>query len=157
MKTTGLSLIILSISLITLSCETEPNQTVDSQPEKFGCMDPDSENYDPDANQNDNSCEYAGSISFFIDEEAEYYLVDNGVTELFYYVNDSLIGSLLPTENHNEHANCGEPNTILFSKDLDGLKSCPIDYQIKDQNGNFIRSGTINVLANTCSISRLFL
>ncbi len=80
-------ILLFSLSLITLiSCETN------SIPVE-GCTDPNAINYNPQADINNNSCDFTGDIIFYLDQAAGIYLYNEGVDKLTFYIDGNNIGS----------------------------------------------------------------
>jgi len=80
-------ILLFSLSLITLiSCETN------SIPVE-GCTDPNAINYNPQADINNNSCDFTGDIIFYLDAAAGIYLYNEGVDKLTFYIDGNNIGS----------------------------------------------------------------
>ena len=74
-------ILLFSLSLITLiSCETN------SIPVE-GCTDPNAINYNPQADINNNSCDFTGDIIFYLDQAAGIYLYNEGVEKLTFSIN----------------------------------------------------------------------
>ena len=80
-------ILLFSLSLITLiSCETN------SIPVE-GCTDPNAINYNPQADINNNSCDFKGYILFYLDEDAAVFFTINNVQKLTFFIDGNPIGS----------------------------------------------------------------
>jgi len=137
MKKTRL-LSILSLFLILSSCI------------KSGCTDPEALNFDPDANDEDKSCNYQGSVAFWFDEETSNYLVDHDVVNLQYFFNSDhfSVGSATDFSADGEPV-CGAEGVV--SKEISLLFATQnFTYKVMDMNDFVWWSGSVELKANDC-------
>jgi len=121
-----------------------------------GCTDRDSAAYDPDAKNDDGSCQYQGEIVFWYDQATADYLTNICVsTSLTYYVDGQVVGSSAASVFFTGAPNCGQNSTITVTKDLGSVKSKSFSFSIKDDIGDELWNGTDNFTANTCLIIKL--
>ncbi|MFY0685970.1 MAG: hypothetical protein JXQ90_02335 [Cyclobacteriaceae bacterium] len=121
-------------------------------PEVFGCMDPDSDNFDGLANMDDGSCAFSGQVVFWYGEAASQFLVDDEAISLTYYVDGEIVGSGAADVYWNSSVapDCGEQGTVTVSKDLGSAKSLTLPFYVEDQTGHQYYSGNVTFDANTC-------
>lgn len=116
-----------------------------------GCMDPDSKTFNADADRDDGSCKYEGSIVFYYKESSSNQLVTDGSTALTYYLDGNIIGSSAANVFYTSAPNCGSNGSISKTIDLGSNKSKSITYKVVDDFGDTIWMGTYTVTANTCN------
>ena len=120
-----------------------------------GCMDPDSKNYDPNAEEDDGRCLYEGSVVFWYDMAASNGLVYDGAISLTFYLNGAIIGTSPATIYWTGAPDCGQTGTISVKQDLGNFKTLAYDLSVKDQTGFEYWTATININANTCTQFKL--
>lgn len=118
---------------------------------KEGCMDEAATNFDPTANDDDFSCNYEGSIVFWMDEETSEYFQDNDIPWLDYYVSSSKVTygqtSLFSSEGLPV---CGEEE--FFTADIFMTQQIQsFTYKVKDLDDELWWSGTVELKANECT------
>lgn len=142
MKTKTLILIAVVLLGITVTnCKKEKVK---------GCMDKDSKNYNPSAEESDGSCKYEGQVVFWYNQTTSSALVADGATALTYYVNGAVVGSSATSVYFTGAPSCGQSASITVTKDLGSDKSKSYSYSVKDQDGFEYYSGNITITANTC-------
>jgi len=125
---------------------------------KRGCTDKDGENYEPEADKDCSCCFYYGKA--YIWYKDPYYNSLGGVSKLFYYADNVLVGestkdlilyswySSEPTVNEDHFVvhNADDGNILIVNMDDKKLKASSV--VVKDQNGNIRWTGTVNFRAN---------
>lgn len=134
---------IITLSLLSVisftSCKEE------------GCMDPDSKTFNANADKDDGSCKYEGSIVFYYKESTATQLISDGSSALTYYVNGSIIGSSAASVFFTTVPTCGSNGSVSKTIDLGSDKAKSITYKVIDDLGYIIWEGSYNVKANTCN------
>jgi len=133
-------MIIGSITILTSSCS-----------KKKGCKDPDSINYNADAEKDDGSCEYQGRVVFWFNEATANSLLANGATSLTYYVDGEIVGSSATSVYWTGAPDCGQSGSVTVTKKLGSVKNKTFTYSVKDQTGHEYLTGTVEFKANICS------
>ena len=138
-------ILLFSLSLITLiSCE---KTTIE------GCTEPMAINYNPRASVNNNSCDFTGDITFYLDAAAGIYLYNNGIEELTFYVNGQIIGfqynngGFNTSENPPNCSNNFFTNHSVFWSDNSYTS---ISWQAIDETGFVWFGDTETLLSNEC-------
>jgi hypothetical protein len=116
-----------------------------------GCMDKDSQNYDPTAQEDDGSCLFDGQIVFWYDQTASAGLLADGATALTFYLNTQVVGSTATSLYWATAPSCGLNGSVTVTEDLGKVKTHAYSLSVKDQTGFEYWTATVNVDANTCS------
>ena len=122
---------------------------------KEGCMDRNSYTYDSDAEVDDGSCQYKGSIVFYYDKSTADSMYEWGITSLTFYVDNELVGSSAATVYAVYPPNCGDNGSVTYDKDLGSLDHKISTYQVLDQDGYEVFSGLIEFNGNVCAKGHL--
>lgn len=122
---------------------------------KEGCTDPDSINYNPDAKEDDASCQYEGKEVFWYNQATADALIADGATALTYYVDGQVVGSSAASVYWTGAPDCGQSGSVTVTKALGNVKNKSYTYSIKDQTGFEYWSGVSNYTANTCTAKQL--
>jgi len=139
-----LAMLIGSMTILNTSCAKEK-----------GCTDPDSINYNADAEEDDGSCEYEGRVVFWYNEATADSLLEDGAISLTYYVDGTLVGSSAASVYWTGAPECGQEGSVTVTKNLGNVKNKTFSYSVKDQDGFEYWSGTVDFKANTCIATEL--
>ena len=139
-----LAMLIGSMTILTTSCAKEK-----------GCTDPDSINYNADAEEDDGSCEYVGRVVFWYNEATADSLLEDGAISLTYYVDGTLVGSSAASVYWTGAPECGQEGSVTITKNLGNAKNKTFTYSVKDQDDFEYWSGTVDFKANTCIATEL--
>jgi len=115
-----------------------------------GCMDKDSQYYDPTAQEDDGSCRFEGAVVFWFDQAASNGLIADGATALTFYLNTEIVGSSATSVYWTSAPNCGQNGSITATEDLGKVKTHAYTLSVKDQTGFEYWNTVVNVDANTC-------
>ena len=118
---------------------------------KLGCSDIDGINYDSEVKpKNSSNCQYRGEVVFWHGETVAEFLINDGATSLFYYVDGVMVGSASTSTYWTGIPDCGANGSVTVTKELGAVKNKTYNYSIIDQTGYEYASGVVNFTANTC-------
>lgn len=130
------------MSLLSLTnCE----KTVD------GCMSQDAINYKADAETDDGSCSFEGSIVFWNDYGFSHAYQSLGVTHLTYYLNNKDLGTKAINEHLTEAPDCGQTGTISTTLIIGNANVMSLPFKLVDQDGNVQWESSLVLKANKCN------
>ena len=133
-----LSIAIASLTLV--SCKKEE-----------GCTDKNAANYSVDAEEDDGTCTYNGSVVFWYNQATSNYLTSDPPSQsLVFYVDGVVVGSTAANVYWNSAPSCGTNGSITVEKDLGFSKSKSYNYRVVDNNNLELWSGNVSLDANTC-------
>lgn len=121
-----------------------------------GCTDADAVNYNMDAEVNDNSCEYSGSVVFWYGEEVSIEK-QQWATAYTFWVDGQVVGSQAVSVYWSGAPECGQDGSITVERDLGNVKSLAAEYEVIDDAGFVVWEGVLNFRANTCEAIELTL
>lgn len=136
------ALLLTGVAMMS-SCSTE------------GCTDPDATTYNADADSDDGTCQYEGSVVFWYGEDVSDILVTLGSTSLTYYVDGDIVGTSGTDVYWTGAPDCDQTASITVTKKMGSVKSYTSSYSIVDQDGWEVWDGFINYRANTCEALEL--
>lgn len=139
MKLKTLFIVALGVTFLTTSCRRQ------------GCTDPMSLTYSSKAKKDDGSCLYEGSVVFYNDQSTSTSAMNAGVTNFYYYIDGTLIGSQAANIYFSgTNPDCDQTGLVSFTKDLGGFETQSANYSVRDQDGFVLWSGSLNFNKNTC-------
>jgi hypothetical protein len=115
-----------------------------------GCTDKNATNYSVDAEEDDGTCTYEGSVVFWYGQSASTGLQNDLSTSLTFYVDGNIVGSTATNQYWTGAPGCGDNASITVVKPLGLVKSKSYPYQVIDDWGDVIWSGNVSFDANTC-------
>jgi hypothetical protein len=115
-----------------------------------GCTDRDSYTYSADAQEDDGSCLYEGSIVVWYDQAASDGLIADGATSLTFTLNGEYIGSTTTDIYWEAAPDCGSNGSVTGSEDLGKNKTQAYTLSVKDQDNFEYWNAVVNIDANTC-------
>lgn len=119
-----------------------------------GCTDPNAISFNSDANVNDNSCTYEGTMSFWYDEDCANTFVYYDVTSLKFYLDGKLIGSKAADTYYATDPGC-KNSGVSVTKSLGTVKEKDFYLEVIDSDGDVAWSGDVSIDANTCTSMEL--
>lgn len=121
-----------------------------------GCTDVIATNYCDKCKKNDGSCTYQAKAIFWYNQATADSLNTYGITSLVYYVDGSVIGSSAANVYWSGAPTCGQSGSVGVTKSLGNSPSKSFSYSVKDNSGNEIWAGTLNLNAkNSCLETQL--
>ncbi len=120
-----------------------------------GCTDPNATNFNSDADTNDGSCVFEGSVVFWYGANAAQGLLDFGSTSLTYFVDGQVVGSSAADVFWTASPDCGQNASITVTKNLGNATNLSFTYRVQDQDADVIWEGVANFTANTCVATEL--
>jgi hypothetical protein len=139
MRILSFILIILSIGLF--SCKKPVT----------GCTDENALNWNWKAEENDGTCTYEVKGVFYHKAPFSQNLIDEGKTQINYYVDGELIGSKLPNSHWTYIPDCGNTEAIGFSRNIGTSLSATYNYILRDENGFSLDQGNITINGGECA------
>jgi len=118
--------------------------------QKDGCTDPDGTNFSSEATSNDGSCKFEGRTVLWFGENTANALINDGASNLTFYLDGNIIGSSATTVFWTGAPECGQTGSITATKDLGDLKNKSFSYSVVDDTGYEYWSGSLSIEANTC-------
>ncbi|MGV6860666.1 MAG: hypothetical protein ACWA41_02790 [Putridiphycobacter sp.] len=115
-----------------------------------GCTDEKALNFNWQAEENDGTCTYEVRGVFYHKEPFSQNLIDNGVTEINYYLDGELIGSKLPFNHWSFIPDCGSTEAIGFTRNIGTSKFVSYNYILRDQNGFSLDQGNVTINGGDC-------
>jgi len=117
-----------------------------------GCTDPDSVNFDPNAIEDDGSCEYEGKVIFWYDNATKMKLLNSGLITINYFIDGYKVGTTPVTAYSATEPECGKSGLVTATQNLGKAKTLSIKYEVydADNTSNLIFTGNIAFKANQC-------
>ncbi len=139
-----ISVLLIGLMAFTTGCKTE------------GCTDSDSITYDVDADEDDGTCQYEGTVVFWYGKTASEGLIAADALSLKFYVNDELIGSYAGDVYFGEDPACDAASIVKVTKDLGGDKTKSFKYKVIDNDDVTWWEGNVEFNAtNSCTALEL--
>lgn len=138
-----ISVLLIGLMAFTTGCKTE------------GCTDPDSVTYDVDADEDDGTCQYEGTVVFWYGKTTSEGLIENDAQSLKIYLDGELLGSYAGDVYFASEPDCETTSTVKVTKDLGGNKTQSYSYKVVDDDDFTWWEGNVNVNANTCTTLEL--
>ncbi len=130
---------LFAIAVLFNSCKKEE-----------GCTDKNASNYSADAEEDDGTCTYKGSVVFWYNQASSEGLQLDLSSSLSFYLDGIIVGSTATSQYWTGGPTCGANASITVEKDLGLVKSKSYPYQVKDDWGDIIWEGNVTIDANSC-------
>lgn len=116
---------------------------------KEGCTDYEATNYNSSSNEDDGTCSYEASTTFWYGESTSLDLINAGAENLEFYVDYELVGTTEADVYWTGQPECGASDAVSFKTTLIDPSETHV-YSVEDQDGDVYWSGTLDLNANTC-------
>ncbi|MCB9195174.1 MAG: hypothetical protein H6598_03030 [Flavobacteriales bacterium] len=114
-----------------------------------GCTDPNATNYEAHSKDDDGSCTYSATLSFWYDSITSVNFESQGIDMIEVFVeNESFFHTTTNTFLDSE-PDCSHPDIFKFGIEVLG-QSQNVNYSVKNQNGIEIINATTTVKADSC-------
>ncbi len=115
-----------------------------------GCTDPNAISFNSDANVNDNSCTYEGTMSFWYNEDCADVFVDYDITSLKFYLDGKLIGSKVADTYYATDPGC-KNSEISVTKSLGTFKEKTFNLEVINEYDEIVWDMDVTFKANACT------
>lgn len=120
-----------------------------------GCTDPNATNYDPDATQDDGSCQYntannEAGIVFWFSETTAYSFMGDSITTFTFVVDGVNEGTHNLAVMDSVAPACDAANHVTVKRTVPQGTVQFIPYVMQDQHGNAVISGQFQFLGGSC-------
>jgi hypothetical protein len=116
-----------------------------------GCMDKDSITYNSEANEDDGSCTYEGSVVIWYDQTTAKALLAAHVTALILYLDGLFIPVTQEIIGYTQAPECNQSGSISLGEWLDRAKNKTSTLIVSDQDNNVYWNELVNFSGNTCT------
>ncbi len=125
---------------------------------KEGCTDENAKNYNEEAKKDDGTCNYEAKFTTWFNVTSAQAMVSDGVSELTFFLDDKIIGSLEPADFADEIPQCSGPEGLFTIVDLGKMSETDaVEYSCKDNFGNIVKSAIFpKLVAGDCNKYQLF-
>jgi hypothetical protein len=120
-----------------------------------GCTDPESIDYNADADKDDESCNYEGKVVFWYDSSTSGLMTNYGITSLTYYIGGIDMGTFDHSIYWDSAPDCDEENTISVALKIPKDEIKTYVYSAIDQNGVEQFTGSVSVSLNSCTNQKI--
>ena len=122
-----------------------------------GCMLTNAENYNPTANEDDGSCTFRGSAIFYHDQNTSQNLQFDGVTRLRLFVDGVYVDDMSANVGFATVPACGHQDAMTINNYFLGNSTYNVfTYEIVDQDGWYIATGTFEIAGNECTVIQYY-
>jgi hypothetical protein len=123
--------------------------------EQYGCKDPNSSRFNPDAEADDGSCIYEGDVVFWFDTLTTDSLIKDRIFSLSYYLDSTFLGTTPVTNSYLSQPECNTAGTIFTKKDLGYAPAVSYEYRVIANNDSTYWSGNVIVTGKACTAIKL--
>jgi len=121
---------------------------------KKGCTDANASNYSAEAEKDDESCTYEAYATFWYKQAASITWGQAGVTTVEIFVGNVSAGSLpVGTYGGPSTPTCGAGTDVIYAtKNLNTSSTSTFTWELKDQSGTVLKSGTWDAVGEQCTL-----
>ena len=115
-----------------------------------GCTNSSAINYNPNADVDNYSCQYQGSIVFWYNQTTAQIFNSNNINSLIYYVDNQIIGSSSTSVYFTAIPDCGYSGAITYTSNMGSNMSESILVKVKDETGFILYEFAVMLQADVC-------
>lgn len=119
-----------------------------------GCTDAYAVNFNPEANEDNGTCAYEGTVLFWLSAATADSLTEEGISSLNIYFDSETIGSYLVASAFASAPPCDTTGVVTKEKNLGSARQQQFSYEIVNDFGLVMWTGSVNVNA-TFSCNRV--
>jgi hypothetical protein len=117
---------------------------------KPGCMDPDADNYNSDANSADNSCSYNGNVVFWAKTGVADSLILLEHDTLRFELDGEMLDSMPTVGLVSANGECATGGTMKINRVFPGSTKHTYKYRVKGEDYVTIYEGFVSIHAGEC-------
>jgi hypothetical protein len=120
---------------------------------KMGCTDVNSMNFEKEAQKNDGSCTYEGSVGIWFDSIKAVEYFNAGVQSLTYMINGEEVGTVSSVAYGNTQSiSCASPEVFLVDFSMGKAETQSFNLYVKRETGAVIDNYPLTVNGGKCTL-----